>query len=448
MAKTKEFFNQISFEEQREIAVDLIQYHGVFYKFWDLVRPVYTNSKKYQTACVVFNKDNQCIDFIINKKFWDKLSTVQKNFIICHECLHVMLEHGSRASSLLSRLNPEITNACLDIPINEMLVKYFGFDRKQVDPKKRFCWVDTIFKKEKLPNDQSFEFYFNKIKEDKDTPKITMCGMGSGEGGDGLETNSHENLSSFDGPEGEKKIQDMLEELSEEEKASLKDISERMDRAQKNKDDEASNKIAGTKSGSFSKLIGNIKPKPKKKWESVIKKWSRNFSRNEREENHWLVKSRRNNLINSDFFIPCETECEIKKTDNEKIDVWMLLDTSGSCEGLAPRFWKAAKSLPKERFNVHYYCFDTRVYKLSEKDVKTGKLYGFGGTSYRILEQYIQQSIKKENKKYPAAVFVLTDGYGDPVKPQDEKKWYWFLSDRCTAYIPKKSHTFMLSDFE
>jgi predicted metal-dependent peptidase len=452
MPKTKEIFEKISFEEQREIAIDLIQYHGVFYKFWDLVRPTYTNSKKYQTACVVFNKDNDCIDFIINKKFWSKLSNVQKNFIICHECLHVMLEHGERACSLLSRLNPELTNACLDIPINEMLVKYFGFSRKEVDPRSRFCWSNTVFKKENLPTDQSFEFYFNKIKDNKDIPKITMSGMGSGDSDDGgIETGSHDNLKSFNGEDASKKIQDLLDELSEEELASLKDISERIDRAQNNKGKNGNNsggKVAGSKSGSFSKVIGKMKPKPKKKWESVIRKWSMRFSKNEKEENHWLVKSRRNNLISTDFFIPSEIECEIKKTDNDKIDVWMFLDTSGSCEALAPRFWRAAKSLPKDKFNVHYYCFDTRVYKLSEQDINKGKLYGFGGTSFRILEQYIQQSIKKEKKKYPAAVFVLTDGFGDMVKPQDEKKWYWFLSERYLALIPKRSHTFMLDEFE
>ena len=65
----KEEFEQLSYEESREIAVDIIKYHGIFYKFWDLVRPSYTNSKKYPTACVVFNKHNDCVDFIINKKF-------------------------------------------------------------------------------------------------------------------------------------------------------------------------------------------------------------------------------------------------------------------------------------------------------------------------------------------------------------------------------------------
>ena len=125
-----------------------------------------------------------------------------------------------------------------------------------------------------------------------------------------------------------------------------------------------------------------------------------------------------------------------------------MLDTSGSCADLAPRFWRAANSLPKEKFNVHYYCFDTQVYKLKDSDINAGKLYGFGGTCFIAIENFIQKSIKKEGKKYPAAVFVLTDGYGTNVKPQDAKKWYWFLSEDNKSCIPKESHTFSLKDFE
>lgn len=445
----------LSYEEAREISINVIKYHGVFYKFWDLVKPSYTNSKKYPTACVVFNKDNECVDFIINKKFWNKLSQEQKNFIVCHECLHVMLEHGKRASSITAKLNPEMVNACLDIPINEMLVKYFNFNRKEIDPKNRYCWTDTVFTKEKLPNDQSYEFYFNKFKDDADASKISVSGMGAGEGsGEQLETNDHEGLSSFNEKEAESKIEELINSLSEEEKESLKDIAERAERnSQKNNsksDQDNTSKTAGSNSGSLIKTLGKCKPKCKKKWETVIKKWSQKFSRSEKDELHWLVKARRHSLINTDFFIASDIEQEIKKNNSDKIDVWMFLDTSGSCEGLAPRFWKAAKSLPKDKFNVYYHCFDTKVFKLNEKDVENGKLYGFGGTSFIALESFIQKSIKKDGKKYSniGAVFVITDGYGDYIKPEDPKKWYWFLSENNTSCIPKKSYSFSLKDYE
>ena len=45
--KFNQEFETLSFEEHREISINIIKYHGVFYKFWDLVRPSFTNSKKY-----------------------------------------------------------------------------------------------------------------------------------------------------------------------------------------------------------------------------------------------------------------------------------------------------------------------------------------------------------------------------------------------------------------
>jgi hypothetical protein len=348
-----------------------------------------------------------------------------------------------------------MVNACLDIPINEMLVKYFDFERKKIDPKRKYCWADTVFPKQKLPNDQGYEFYFNKFKNDQDTSKISMCGMGSGtSSSEEVETSNHDQLESFNDSGAQNAIEEFVNSLSDEEKESLKEIGERIKRNSEkgtSENDKAnSGKMAGETSGSLSKFVGKIKPKPKKKWETVIKKWSQKFSKAEKEDLHWLVKARRNSLINTDFFIASDIEQEIKKTNNEKIDVWMFLDTSGSCESLAPRFWKAANSLPKDKFNVFYHCFDTQVFKLNEKDVEKGKLYGFGGTSFIALENFIQKTIKKNSKKYSniGAVFVITDGAGDYIKPENPKKWYWFLSENNTHCIPKKSYTFLLKDFE
>jgi predicted metal-dependent peptidase len=448
--KSKIEFEAISYEENNEISQSIISHHGVFYQFWQLVRPRYTNSKKYPTACVVFNRENNCIDFIINKKFWNKRTAAQKTFIICHECLHVMLEHGSRASSTLAKINPVMVNACLDIPINEMLVKYFDFNRKEIDKRNKFCWANTVFKEKDVPNDKSYEYYFNKFKNDPDTQEISMCGMGSEESGDGeLETNSHENLNSFNNEDAKKQIEDLIDSLSDEEKESLKDIAQRIDRNSKDGDSK-NGKMAGTGSGGLTKIMGNIKPKPKRKWESIIKKWSQKITRKERDQTHWISRNRRASSICSDMFLPSEMEHEIKKNSGDKIDVWMFLDTSGSCIDLAPRFWKASRSLPADKFNVKYHCFDTEVFKLNETDVKEGKLYGFMGTSFIALESFIQQTIKKEGKRYSniGAVFVITDGYGDYIKPEKPKKWYWFLSTDCKEYIPRDSHIFSLKEFE
>jgi predicted metal-dependent peptidase len=111
---------------------------------------------------------------------------------------------------------------------------------------------------------------------------------------------------------------------------------------------------------------------------------------------------------------------------------------------LAERFFTAANSLPKEKFNVRLFCFDTKV---EETDLSSGKIYGGGGTCFKIIEDYIQKE-KSKNKKYPSAVFIITDGMGSKVIPEHPTRWHWFLSEKNVKYIPKQSFVYNLDDFE
>ena len=120
------------------------------------------------------------------------------------------------------------------------------------------------------------------------------------------------------------------------------------------------------------------------------------------------------------------------------------MDTSGSCFNLAERFFKAALTLNPKKFNIRLFCFDCSVV---ETDIKSQKLYGGGGTSFKAIEDKIQEIVGK-GEKYPHAVFIITDGYGNKVIPQFPKKWHWFLSENYLNFIPKESHKYMLNDFE
>jgi uncharacterized protein with von Willebrand factor type A (vWA) domain len=170
---------------------------------------------------------------------------------------------------------------------------------------------------------------------------------------------------------------------------------------------------------------------------------------NFKDVEQWARKHRRMSMIGGgSLFIPCEMEVEDMFEDIEKIEVFMFLDTSGSCAGYKDRFYKAAASLPPERFNLRLFCFDTSVKEMKLEDKK---MFDGGGTYFHILEQKIQEIMKKENKKYPKAVFVLSDGYGDNVIPQDPSKWYWFLSDGWGyggVTVPANCKKFHLKDFE
>jgi len=119
------------------------------------------------------------------------------------------------------------------------------------------------------------------------------------------------------------------------------------------------------------------------------------------------------------------------------------MDTSGSCWGLAPRFFRAAKSLNPEKFDVQFFAFDTDVYKV---DLKKNKLDGGGGTSFRCITDYVY----KKHTQNPY-VWVITDGWGNGASiPEDQrKKWNWFLTnDGTTAYIPNGCKIYSLKNFE
>ena len=67
--------------------------------------------------------------------------------------------------------------------------------------------------------------------------------------------------------------------------------------------------------------------------------------------------------------------------------------------------------------------------------------------SQDTLASFIQNE-KNKNKKYPAAIFIITDGMGDKVNPEFPQRWHWFLSANYKNFIPNKSFAYNLEDFE
>jgi hypothetical protein len=101
--------------------------------------------------------------------------------------------------------------------------------------------------------------------------------------------------------------------------------------------------------------------------------------------------------------------------------------------------------LPPDLFDIHLFCFDTSVY---ETTLKSREIFGNGGTYFHIIEPGIQRYMMKYNKKYPEAVFLITDGYGDKVYPKYPERWHWFLTNSYKTYIPLSSKTYNLKDYE
>lgn len=435
MTDNPKIFPPFPNDEFLSLSLELEKHHGVFYHLWQMGHPQFTD--KVSTAGVTFDKVGEVINFWINPEFWATQTPIQKQFVICHECGHIILNHGKR---MQNNGNPDLTNQALDVVVNHSLVDRFGFDRKEVDPTNKYCWLDTVFDpKDNIPPNKTFEFYFNKLNIKAKQDGNNGNGDGQGSPGDkkspgGNILDDHEKLGDSDFG---KVIEQLNEDLSDGEKDGLKAVIQKHFEPEDNK-----NKKAGTGTGGMWVFAKGEKVKKKKKWETVIKKWAMKFMKDDSEE-QWVRTNRRMLFFDGDLIIP--TEADTEGMADDRIQVWFFQDTSGSCSGFVDRFFNAASSLPTDRFDVKMHCFDTQVF---ETTLESKKLYGFGGTSFKCIEDYIQSYCKKHNCNYPKAVFCITDGYGDIVKPQNPTVWYWFLSCDYKYCIPKESKVFMLKDFE
>ncbi len=438
---------RMSAQEWRELCLQLEEYHAVFYKLWEMGKPVFSDA--VETAGIQFDKGGDFVYFHFNPEFWKYCTPYERLFTICHEALHVILNHGARTKDTIDH---KACNVALDIVVNHMLLRNFGFDRNKIRNWENLCWVDTVFK---LPDgsiktdkgrpildDDCFEYYINLFE------RITLPVIGIGVGKDGrkglgtVDDHSMMNDSDFD------EIVDRLSEgLSEEEKETLKSmVDKHFEEEQK----------AGTGTGGQWQFVSTDKIKKKKKWETVIKKWaSKYLTDDSRDREQWARLNRRFSMLPKDMFLPSEMEVEERNEEKHRIKVYFYLDTSGSCWGLKDRFFQAAESLPEDRFDIRLFCFDTEV---KETTLASKKVYGGGGTRFDIIEHHIQKEMKSgENAgKYPEAVFVISDGYGTRVQPAQPEKWHWFISGSTPYnmksvvdnYIPKECNVYDLSAFE
>lgn len=421
---------EISSEEFLSLSRKLQRHHSIFEKFFKLGNPIFTD--KIKTAAVEFDRIGECINFYINPDFWKTQSEEQKQFVIAHECLHVLFYHGVRASLLEDQESRKNANLAMDVVVNHTLEDSFGFDRKEVDPNGNYCWIDTVFPNNKhVQKGKSFEYYYNFLKSNP-PPQGGKGQKGESGGGKDL-VDDHDFLESFNDKKFEEQVQDILNNYD------TQDVHQMVD--EETKDIKKEIQQAGLEPGQLKKIATLTKRIIKKKWETVIKRWTQKFNF-DKEEEQWVRKNRRMASMPSDLMLPSEQEVEIE--EKTKITVYFFQDTSGSCSHLADRFFAAAASLDPNRFNVVMHCFDTKVYPTT---LESKQLYGFGGTTFTCIEEYIQQQVRM-GKKYPAAVFVITDGYGDNVKPEMPDKWYWFLSCDYKQCIPATCNTYMLADYE
>ena len=411
---------QISDEEYMRLSDALDRCHAVYYHFWQFGRPRFT--EEVSTAAIQWHNDYEQAEFLFNPTFWEGLDFYNRVFVIAHEMLHVILNHGPRFKDLKDSLKSSL-NTAIDIVVNHLLVGKFGFDRTKIANAEKLCWVDTVFPdKPKLATDMHAEFYL-KLMPESIVIKLPMGGKGKGDKGEGSGTPMPLDDHDFVSPEDADKIIGKLdEELTPEEKDEIKDV---IDKHYEN-EGAGGDGIGGGGRGTFGTgswtFVKKVVVKPKPKWETVVKKWAvKNMLPDIRAVERWGRKHRRLTAI--DFgrtFLPCELDVDAMKAEERKLEVFFFLDVSGSCAGLADRFWRAANSLPPDRFDVRLFWFNTYC---GEVDKKNPKIRLGGGTTFQAIERHVQVLGKEVRIAYPDAVWVMTDGYGGYITVEHPTRW-------------------------
>ena len=403
------------------ISRELEKFHSVFYKFWEMGTPVITD--EIDTLAVRFNEEGNFTELLINRKFWSACSLYEKVFFICHEAIHVLLNHGIRT---VDSENKDFCNYSLDVVANHSLIGNFGFDREKITNWEKFCWIDTVFKNRKdILKSQTFEYYYNKMKENCDSSLSSSVKL----------------VDNHDGLKG-KLSRELIEHIKKtSHQAEINNLKEFI----QNNYECAKNSQAGTSIGGLWDFLSIGKVAKKKKWETVIKKWAMTqIKMTTKETEQWARINRRFVTVSRKMIIPTEMETEEIGEEEEKIKVWFFQDTSSSCWDFRQRFFKAAKSLPQNRFDIKLHCFDTQVY---ETTLESNRIYGGGGTSFSCIANYIENEIKNNIKKYPT-VFIISDGFSNLFNCSRPEMWNWFLTNNYTKAIPVGSKIYQLKEYE
>lgn len=385
-----------------------------------------------KTAGVRWNSDKKKVEFMFNTKFCDSLDFLHFNFAVAHEAAHVFGGHIFMLKSEMDKLKnrgasqKEINlwvhrfNKAADCVVNDSLVNLYGMPRCEFPNDKGECTI--LYGKEVVGcdcHDLSVTDVMSLLPEED-----------SGQAGD---VDNHELWKSFFNEDGSvnrdfvDSIKDFVEEnignaaLSDDDAEKIRKIQKAMEQCS----DAYSREAGQSTSGSTRKVKASAAAV---RWERLL---FRKVEKNKFED-RWSKRNRKLEGVSDDIILPTSVS---KETE----EIFIAIDCSGSIDWEALElFVSVVKNTPK-RFKINAITFNMscQPFDIRKDEVRSG-----GGTSFSIIEQYIQDNFKK----YPKAVFVLTDGGGNFVKPQWSNRWTWMLYGYSDEQYCKGMTTYKLEN--
>ena len=438
-------------DEFLELSSSLEDYHKVFYAFWEMSSVMIDD--RLPTACVQFFPRGQPPMIRLGEKFWYGLTFREKLFVICHESLHVILDHGMRNGMDVKGATPVLVNKAQDVVINEMIVDLFGFNRDEIRGWEKYCWIDTCFDDPSVVlRNQTFKYYLElMIKEKRDEKKMPST-VDQHEGEPGPPGDPGDQPQDSQPGDGKNHTGGMGDEETEDEKDSHQAVAEKLANELDPSDLEAmigalnddSNK-AGTLAGMLDEILDKKRKVAKVRFDRFTKKLKRTrmkFKTNEAES--FARDSRRFDDVIRSYGAILPGVYETTKPTKDRILCYAFMDVSGSCMRYWSKFQDVLFAFDKEKdiFETRCFIFDTDVVEIT--DSKQAATVA-GGTYFHIIEDKIQELVKERPFKYPDCIIVITDGDGDAVSPEAPDRWIWFLAPNYNRrYVHRASQSFRL----
>lgn len=367
---------------------------------------------------------------LLNEAFWNRHNLREQLFIICHECAHVLLDHGVRNGMNIKGATPELVNKAQDITINHMIVDLFNYDREDLREWRKYCWIETCFTHpEVIKRNENFIYYLEMLIQD---PKSK-------------EANGPVTLDAHGDPSKETEVDKKNRE------SAAKDIAKVLD--PKSLEDlikalpEGDDLTIGSMRGAYEAILEQKVKRLKLNFRILIKKLKRTrVTYIDKDVETFVREDRRFDdvMARPDVSLPGTSTKQGPQKD--RLLTALFMDVSGSCMEHFSKFQQIAAAFDAERdtFDLRLFIFDTSV---SEVHPRVSFRIG-GGTFFHIIEKQVLE-LEKEYHRYPDCVVVVTDGEGTDVKPKGPTKWIWLLTPpACKQYIPLASKWWLISDVE
>jgi predicted metal-dependent peptidase len=301
-----------------------------------------------------------------NRKFFEKMTVKQVEFVIAHEILHNVFDHMTRRDGR----NPKIFNIAADYCVNGQLVRDRIGDHNVPDI--------TIFHDPKYYGMGAEEVY-DKIFEEMDEQELDALGSLLDEhvdwgkdGKDGKPSYTKEEL---------KQIRDEIREATIQ---------------------AAQAAGAGNTPASVQRMIKEF-TEPKMNWREILRQQIQSTIKND----YSFMRPNRKGWHMSAILPGTQFE--------ETIDICVSIDMSGSIgDDQAKDFLSEIKGIMQEYkdFKIKVWCFDTKVYNEQDYDgysvdeFDDYEVMGGGGTEFDANWNYM-----KEHGITPKKFIMFTDGY-------------------------------------